>query len=400
MAQLASEQQGVGPDKIPGKILFSSYNIIKFPLLFVINESPKQGIFLSSLKMSRIASIYKNKGNVNYLKNYRPIAIQNVLAKVFEKIYYRQLMSFLEKENLITACQHGFRQGRSTASAVYYAVEHMLSCLGPKQETLGMFFDFSKAFDHVNHYLLLTKMDRIGIRGILNNWIRSCPLNCSQTVSLNVMGYRESSLEVPQGSILSPVLFLIYINDLAFSFNGRVYAQLLFYADDTNILVSAPSYSNLLDKSKLAANHLSNLCKDNLLNLNVEKCQMIHFSHSRKADQSLLVKLNQKSIQQVSTIKFLCINLSSNITWELHIDALSVKLSTTCYIFRQLRYSVSRDILLTVYYGYFYPHITYGLLLWGSSPHSNKIFKMQKRAVRIIAWKLHDSPSKPIFNSL
>ncbi|KAG8237755.1 hypothetical protein J437_LFUL014298 [Ladona fulva] len=111
-----SSKQGAGSDEIPGKILFPSYNIniniIKFPLLFLINESLKQGIFPSSLKMSRIVPIYKNKGSVNDLKNYRPIAIQNVPAKVFEKIYYRQLMSFLKKENLITACQHGFRQGK------------------------------------------------------------------------------------------------------------------------------------------------------------------------------------------------------------------------------------------------------------------------------------------------
>jgi hypothetical protein len=403
--QLGSKMSS-GIDDIPNFLVTYCINAIKDILLFLINESLRMGLFPERLKTSKVIPLFKSKGNTSDLNSYRPISIQSVFSKIFEKVFYNRFISFLESNSLLSSEQHGFRRGKSTISAVCDVINHILSALDSKLEIAAMFFDLSKAFDSVNHPQLLKKLYYLGIRGSANNWIQSYLSNRSQQVVIKLKGFCYSSHKkqvtqgVPQGSVLGPILFLTYVNDLSFILANILGAHPVQFADDTNVLVSSTDLETVSSQCNLVSNELSNWCSNNRLNLNAEKSQIVYFKNKNKTSGAISIQVNQKSVPQVDCVKFLGLHLDASLTWEAHISNLTNKLSAKCFLIRSIRYTVSKDVLMALYYGQFYSHLTYGILFWGSSPHATRIFKMQKRAVRLIANSHYLAPCKPIFRKL
>jgi len=214
------------------------------PLTCIINQSFDEGVFPEMCKKTKVIPIYK-KGSSSQMENYRPISLLPILSKVFEKVFYNRLNSFCELNNVISNTQFGFRKGKSTADAINAFMEFIVQNLDSKMKTMSVFLDLSKAFDCVHHQFLLKILHDSGVRGTPLKWIESYLTNRKQIVSMSnkISEFQELKFGVPQGSILGPILFNIYIN------NCKNYLQesvsIVQYADDTTLSFSSHTMEGL-----------------------------------------------------------------------------------------------------------------------------------------------------------
>lgn len=204
------------------------------------------GIFPDCLKIAKVSMVYKG-GNKNDLKNYRPISVLPIFSKIFEGGINIRLQKFFTKHNVITESQYGFQKEKSTELALTDIKNRIITNIENRLYTLGLFLDLSKAFDYIQHNILLSKLQSYGVRGMTSNLIESYLRNCKQFVSVDKIRSQELEIKhgVPQGSILGPLLFLVYINDITDIPNSP---HLVMYADDTNVFstIQKHPYNNRL----------------------------------------------------------------------------------------------------------------------------------------------------------
>lgn len=397
-----------GVDGIPDIVIKKSAAYILEPLVHIFNHSLTTGTFPDRLKVSKVKPLFK-KGRKDLLESYRPVSIPLGFCKILEKLVYKRVLSFLVQNNIISDSQHGFRNNRSTESAIYNYLDSILKSLDGKEIVSGIFLDLSKAFDLINHKILLEKLEHYGIRGVAHDWFKSYinsreqiteishEHNDRHIISNHLSALRKVRQGVPQGSILGPLLFILYMNDLE---ENLICNDTVLFADDTSILIKGSdeiSAQNLADRT---LKDLSEWFSINRLLINMTKTVYINFyTTQNKQPTNLKLTINQDTIKHVDETKFLGLHIQKNLKWESHTNSLNLKLSKACYVLRILKGCTNEQTVRNAYFGYFHSVMRYGIIFWGRSPSSQNIFKTQKRAIRVLKGARTIESCRPLFRA-
>lgn len=388
-----------GWDDIPVKVIkLCAHQIVK-PLCHLINLMLAEGIFPDLLKLAIVKPIFK-KGDSTLTSNYRPISILSCLSKVFEIIIYKRLSSFLETHKVLTPHQFGYIKNRSITQAVFKNISEILFSINNNEIVIATFLDLSKAFDSVEKNTLAYKLQHYGIRGKALELVMSYMSNRRQCVEIEsyengkITQYRSEYEKldrgVPQGSILGPLLFVLYTNDLPNIINNSV----TMFADDTSILFHAKNTNLLFDNINKTVTSLLEWYKNNSLKINIEKTQAICFNNIPINSVPLE---NLKSIELYPYTKFLGIYIDKNLNWKYHVESVINKISKFTYALRVLRNSVSVEILIEVFNAFVQSVIRFGIIFWGHAASVLNILKIQKRCLRIINRSSSREHCRPLF---
>ena len=391
-----------GPNSIPNKLLKTNALLLLKPLTFLLNLSILEGNFPQLLKLADVCPIYK-KNDKNKCENYRPISLLSNLSKLYERVMHTRLYDFLENTNLIYDLQFGFRKKHSTNHAILSIIEDIRQDLDNKTFTCGVFIDLEKAFDTVNHKILLEKLKHYGVRGIANQWFESYLSNRKQRVKFNgeKSNYLNVTCGVPQGSILGPLLFLVYINDMH---QAVKYSKMHHFADDTYLKCSDKNDKLLRNKMNKDLALLFDWLCANRLSLNVSKTEFIVFKPPNKTLTSrFTLKLNRTVLYESKKIKYLGLIVDDRLTWKFHVFELRKKLNRVIgIIYRLQKLSCPRSVLLSIYYTLFQSHAMYGICVWGTATNKylEEIRLVQKKAIRIISNANYTQHTRPLFKEL
>ena len=380
------------------KVILGDMDILAPMFVHLINCSLSSGKCPDMSKIARVIPVYKNKGEKYLFTNYRPISLLPIFSKIIEKLVYNKIFHFLMRYGILFKSQYGFRKGHNTTHATLDFLKTIENAMKENELSIGVFCDLSKAFDTLDHEILLMKLDHYGIRGKWLSWIRSYLTNRQQYVD---MDGTKSSLApilygVPQGSILGPLLFLIYINDLPAALDKVIPVM---FADDTNLVIKGKNINELVTTLNAELDSLSDYFKANKLKLNVDKTKLVCF---RKKGYDLSegipdVILDGSILECEKDTTFLGITLDEHLTWENHCNKVANKMAKNTGVLNRVKKSLPTCSLLTIYNSLIFSHLCYGLEVWGATFEKNlkRIVGIQKKAIRIISkshWLAHSEP--------
>lgn len=363
--------------------------IISPVLEVLINKCFVQGIFPDCLKKAYVVPIPKS-GDRTLVTNYRPISILPAISKVFEKLIHCRICGYLDKLNILFPQQYGFRKGRSTGDALNKYLQYVYSSLDRNTPVLSFFLDFKKAFDCVNHDILMSKLYYYGLRGPIFNLLTSYLSNRRQCTVLNGSVSSEMFITagVPQGSILGPLLFIMFINDFP---NCTTFFDFVLYADDSTLSCQLPP--DELDESIALSNNINfelskvhDWLKMNKITLNLDKTSYMIFSY-RKKIKVLPFTLDSSVIGEVSCVKLLGVHLDNRLTFEEHVAHICTKISKTVGVLGKLTDVLPIDVLEKIYRALILPYLVYCVDVWytGCMAHMSRVVILQKRVVRIVS---------------
>ena len=317
-------------------------------LSFLCNCSLTEGEFPLELKLANVLPLFKS-GETILFNNYRPVSLLCTLSKVVEKRMYSRLLNFLDCHKILIGNQFGFRKLHSSYMALMLMVDQVTKALDNGECVIGIFLDFSKAFDTVNHSILIDKLYHNGIRCNALEWFRSYLSDRSQYVSYNGVRSSTKSIKcgVPQGSILGPLLFLIYINDLHNVCRDSVPT---LFADDTNLFYKGDKMEDLVKIINGELENISLWLKINKLSLNIKKTHFIMFQRGKSTMSIPDITIDNQPIDKVEKTKFLGVVIDSKLSWKNHICLVAGKLSKIIGMIIKAREYLNRSALLTLYY--------------------------------------------------
>lgn len=397
----------VGTDDIPVKILKIACNFLAEPIADIINSCFEHGYFPEHFKTAKVFPLHK-KCEKTDISNYRPIAILPSISKIFETAIKNRIIKYLVNNNHFTNTQHGFRSGKSTTTALQNILGKIFLHINNNEFIANINTDLSKAFDVVDHNILLSKLEYYGIRGNALELLKSYLSNRQQVVEIQ---YKDSeneikffkstinkvNLGVPQGSILGPLLYCILTNDLPNSISGDV----TMYADDTYICLHDPSVNRLKQMVEITLTRLVDWFNANKLIINVDKTNIILFGATNSIPTGLsFLYDNSLILHPVEQCHVLGITVDNNLNWCAHFENLTKKLNTALYALKRIRIICNDSSLRSVYFGYFHSHLQYCVLFWGNSNKLETVLKIQKKALRVLGRLRPRDSCREIFKEL
>ena len=397
---LDTRNSAPGHDKITSKVIKPIIDILTTPLTYITNLSFTEGVFPSELKIAQVLPLYKSNDPMLF-NNYRPISLLPYFSKLFERLMYNRLINFIEKHKLLYQYQFGFRRNHFTFMALVILLENITTALDNTEVAVGILKDFRKAFDTVEHSILLDKFYHYGIRGNALQWFNSYLTNRYQYVKYNntASDMKKITCGVPQGSILGPLLFSLYINDIASVSN--ILSSILF-ADDTTLFCSS---KNLQELTAIVNNELANIMQwlnANKLSLNIDKTNFMLFRPKGKNEICPSTHICGANIIEVDSAKFLGIVIDIRLNWVEHVKCISRKIAKGVGIIIKARKSFESVTLLNLYNALIFPYISYGIQVWGTAAalHLNRLYVLQKKIIRIVCGVHPRTHTDPLFKLL
>lgn len=367
----------------------SAWVIRQLPDLFsriltpLFNESLKQGIFPDLLKIAIIVPVYKS-GEKNLVKNYRPISLLSTISKIFENCVHEKLNNYLEHIKFYAPQQFGFLKSKSTDTALHEHISQITESIENNRATIALYLDLAKAFDTVNHRVLIQKLSKTGVGGSLLLWFASYLGNRKHRVKIEntQSGDLDLKIGVPQGSVLGPLLFVIYMNDL---FSLPLKASIIGYADDTSLLYSAATREEVISQFGEDWGLLFPWFRANYLHLNTNKCKCIVYAYKMpRWGDSFMLTTNVGVIERVDEMKYLGLILDGKLTWKNHSIYLQSKLRKINFLFYHLKNYFNKQHLKKLYTSLYESVLSYGMIHWGASKHNKPLKMLQNRVCRTI----------------
>lgn len=400
-----------GWDGIPTKFIILAKSFIAPVISHFANLCFRTGQFPAPLKQSIVTPVYKN-GKRDEANSYRPISVLPVLSKIIEKLINMRLINYLNKLNILSNSQYGFRHGKSTEDAILSLTTLISKKLDEGKKCMAIFLDLKKAFDTVSLSILLQKLESIGIRGAPLDLFKNYLYGRKQRVRIGE--YESDDLEisygVPQGSVLGPTLFLIYINHLTNLkiYGGKVYS----YADDTALVFEGLTWESVFNAANRGLNVVSTWLKANLLTLNISKTNYICFSINKvtEPDNSLKVKIHDcdgidwqgctcATLERVACTKYLGVIVDQRLSWHPHIEYINSRIRKLVWIFKSLRHVASKMLLNQIYVSLAQSVITYCISVWGGASKTKflEIERGQRCLIKVMYFKPYRFPTKELY---
>ena len=375
-----------GLDGYPVKIIKATAGYLSEPLSHIINHCLQTGKFPNILKIAKVVPLPKCQTN-NDITNFRPISILPAVSKIFELTIKNRVIAFFEKHNVICQSQHGYQASKSTHTALQNLLAPIYTSLSKNKLAASINCDLSKAFDLIDHEILIRKLQAYGIRGIALALITSYLTDRKQYTEIshtnrNTNYNYASSIYtikcgVPQGSILGPLLFNVYVNDLP----AHISSKSIMYADDLSISIEAENESHLESEIKKVLTQVTEWYASNKLIININKTNILFFSSNKNLNR---VRDKNFNIHFVESSKLLGLHIDADLKWKSHCENLLYKLNKALYAMRRLKMICNYTTLKAVYHAYFESILKYGILFWGNTTHMQDILKIQKKAIRLL----------------
>jgi len=402
--KLLPSKNSAGWDGISINVLKRIHIEVAPVLSMIINKSFESGTFPDNLKLAIITPIFK-KGNKCEASNYRPIAVTSAVSKIFEKALLNRLENYFSENNLLSSQQHGFRKGRSTVTALFDFVTDVFSSLEKRERVNAVLYDFSNAFGCMLPQLLVKKLKHYGLDENTLSWITSFLIDRKQIVQLRSVDETntekiiqsetlQSSMGVPQGTVLGPFSFSTYSNDMPLRI---VLACLYLFADDSTSLVKGKTYDDVNSKTVAVNNDVQVYADQNYLRLNSSKTKILQMRtrQTRNVVQPE-VFINEEPVEVVKSSKLLGVTITDTMSWSAHCEEVVKKMRSTTYMFVQLKGRVDDKILRQMYFAYTQSQVLYSIVIWGASPAMQNVFVAQKRVLRAMAGKRYWKSLTPL----
>uniref|UniRef100_A0A8C6KCG5 Reverse transcriptase domain-containing protein n=1 Tax=Nothobranchius furzeri TaxID=105023 RepID=A0A8C6KCG5_NOTFU len=365
------------------------------PFTYICNLSISTGKFPDAMEAAKAIPLYKS-GNKHSFNNDRPVSLLPQFSKILEKGFESRLDKLIEKNYILNNEQYGFRTKHSTAMTIMELTDKISTAIDNKNDFVSVFIDLKKPFDVIDHSRLLQKLSQYGIRGVAHQWVKTDLEQRKQFVQIKDHKSKlcEINCGVPQGSVLGPKLFILFINDLV---NVSKTLCTILFADDTTLFYSG---SNIEEVAKVINDELIQIKSwfdINRLTLNLNKTHFILFNDKKNSDVSL--EIDGIEIQRVKETKFLGVLIDEDLSWKSHISYIKGKIAKSLGVLHRLKFLLTNSGLLALYNSLLVPHLTYCVEIWGATykNYTQPVFILQKRALRIINYSGCRDPSNPLF---
>ena len=377
-------KKSVGFDGLSAKLFKKCMFLLPF-IVFLISKSFKDLKVPEIWKIGAVKALHKS-GPKNILSNFRPISVLPTITKILEKLIYEKLYQFLIDNRLLSSKQFGFRSGHSCTDAILCLINNVFKAKNSGKKVCVVSIDISKAFDTVSHPILLHKLYRLGMDWDSIQWFNSYLTDRKQFVrngkltsnTLNI------SVGVPQGSILGPLLFAIYLNDLLeLPLNGDIFS----YADDCNLVYFADNYEELQEKVQTSLNLINKWMSDNRLTLNAKKSNYMCIDFTGRPTSELSLLIGDNTISKVSSTKLLGIYIDDRLAFKTHVDYVCKQMSSRIGLISRMKKFLPKETLNMLYKSLVQPVVDYGLPVYGFTyeSHFKRIQKLQNRSSRLIS---------------